>query len=665
VRAFDAGVPSQIGIILSGILSLLGDRLLSNTTVFTMGMVVAGLCALVVWRMRPRYADALVAALRAGRIEVFSGGERIFAGLAGDLDARRILTTALDDPRPLNQQLAAEMLARSGAAASFPNLVERLPRVTPDVRAAFIRALGQMGAKGAAKPVAACLPDPSPAVRAAALEALPVLAEPNDPKIAAMIRPLLHDPEFSVRIPAAVSLAKCGGGNEAAAALLEFLDNTTEETATAAILNAYGLVLPCADQPASEAVEAIIRCLSDRSRVVRSAACRGLASVSTVPALKELAHCLSDPAAEVRSAAARALQSAGAVAIPFSLAELQSTPDPEIVLAALPAGDPAILSPLRDYARGELRQLREWREAGRALPPEGRAAAFLAALVEARASRAEQHFIKVMGLLGDENGMQLIARTLKGADQETRAIAVEALDTLGDKQLVKDFLPLLEDASTGNELRLVKNDETCRGIQRLIHEADPWVRALAIRTAGELELTGLIPEIQPWLTGPDEMTREAAFETLQQLGGAVDTLQTLSVVERTLLLREIPLFKDLSADDLVQLAHVAKERWFDDGAVVCRRGEIGAELFVIAAGQVRVTTQNNGQERQLAIRQTGEFIGEMAIIESAPRVATITAAGEVRTLVIGAAEFQAILLERPAVAMAVMRGLSSRLRELS
>jgi HEAT repeat protein len=669
VRAFDAGVPAQIGIILSGILMLIGDRLLTNTTVFAMGMLVAGLCAFVVWRMRPLYGEALVAALRAGRIEVFTSGERIFSGLASDLEARRVLTTALDDPKAQNQQLAAEMLARSGMAAAAPALIDRLPRVDSIVRAVFIRTLGQLGVKDAVAPVAAFLADPIPAVRAASLEALPLLVEWDSPETVALVRPLLKDSDFAVRIQAAVSLAGCGDGKGAAGALLEFLNNAREEASRVNIVKALGQVFravsPTADQVAGSAVEAVIRCLVDESPFVRRAACSALTTVSAPAALKGLTECLSDSAPEVRAAAAQVLQSAGPAATSIVLTLLPAAPDPGIVLAALPAGDPAIITPLRGYARVELRQLREWHEAGRTIPRTSRASVFLASLMEARADQCEQRLIKVIGLLGNEHVMKLIARTLKTSDKETHATAIEALDTLGDKQLVKDFIPLLEDFSDSNGHKYVQTEQTLIVIRRLITDGDPWLRAVAMRAAGELELTSLIPDVQRWLTSADEMTREAARETLHQLGGKVDTLTTLSLVERTLLLREIPLFKDLSPDDLVQVARTAEERWFDEGAVICRQGEIGDELFVVAAGQVRITKQSNGQERELAIRQTGEFIGEMAIIDSAPRVATVTAVGEVRTLVITGVEFQAILRERSEVSMAVMRALSHRLRELS
>ncbi len=143
----------------------------------------------------------------------------------------------------------------------------------------------------------------------------------------------------------------------------------------------------------------------------------------------------------------------------------------------------------------------------------------------------------------------------------------------------------------------------------------------------------------------------------------METLQTISPLERILLLREVPLFAELTPDDLEQIADVAREQVYPDGAVIIPEGEEGDEMYVIASGQARVTKQYAGIEKHLATRGVGEFIGEMAIIESTPRSATLHAEGEVRTLVIDGNAFKSILRDRPEVSFAVLRGLSRRLRE--
>lgn len=87
-------------------------------------------------------------------------------------------------------------------------------------------------------------------------------------------------------------------------------------------------------------------------------------------------------------------------------------------------------------------------------------------------------------------------------------------------------------------------------------------------------------------------------------------------------------------------------------------------MYVIADGSVRVGRTSGGTDLLLAERGRGDFVGEMAIIEAAPRSATLLTRGEVRVLAIEGETFKRILRERPDVSLAVMRSLSRRLREM-
>ena len=78
-----------------------------------------------------------------------------------------------------------------------------------------------------------------------------------------------------------------------------------------------------------------------------------------------------------------------------------------------------------------------------------------------------------------------------------------------------------------------------------------------------------------------------------------------------------------------------------------------------------VIKKNGNEEIVLATRNDGEFVGEMAILESAPRSATLKAHGDVRVLVINGDAFNSILFDRPEVAVAVLRKMSTRVRELN
>ncbi len=669
VRSFDSGVPEQIGVALSGVLLILGERVLSTTQIFVMGMIVAAACGALVWRMRTQYGAALVDALRAGRFEVFGAGERAFAGFRGDAGAIRVALTALADAKPSIRRLAAEMLARMQATSAAPALIDALRDADADVRVAAMRALSELGAGEAAHSLVVLLGDAEPRVRTGALDALPRLQPQVTPTVLSAIESLLGDRDLNVRAKAAVALARYGEARRALPALDALLRDARPEARVLA-LDALGDVAAAqrsahrdGSRPAFD-LAPVIHALGDESVRVRRAACRCLAQAQAEAALWALAARLGDADASVRGAAAASLRAFGAKATLRLLDVLRSEHSEahEAALDAIDPGDPTVTEPLREYARREIAQAKAWRELAAAIPRAGRVTKLLCETLETRAARSEQRLVKTVGLLGHGDAMEWVAKSLKARDAETRAAAVETLETLGDKQLAREIIPLLEDAPAHAGRTL----QAAPALDRLLAHKDTWLRALAARAAAEIDARELIPSLQSLMSDADALTREAARDALAHFAevAPMETLQTVSLMERILLLRDVPLFADLSPDDLKQIADVAREHLYADGALLCRQGEEGAELFVLAAGQVRVTQRSNGVEKVLATRRAGDFIGEMAIVESAPRSATVRAEGEVRALVIDADAFKAILRDRPEVSLAVLRGVSRRLREL-
>ena len=144
----------------------------------------------------------------------------------------------------------------------------------------------------------------------------------------------------------------------------------------------------------------------------------------------------------------------------------------------------------------------------------------------------------------------------------------------------------------------------------------------------------------------------------------MQTLHTLSLMERILFLKRVPLFAKLPPAELKQVAAIAEEHLFTDGEIIAQQNEPGDELYVIVSGKVRVLVRSDGDvEAELAVRGAGEYVGEMAVISQKPRMARLVAAGDVRTLCIGQKQFEGILRERPETSLAVMRVLCDRLRE--
>lgn len=671
VLGFDAAVPSQIGVVLSGVLLVLANRGLGTTQIFTMGIVVALICGYLVWRMRGAYGAALVLALRAGRFEVFAGGEGSLARFRGNASAIRVAVDALHDAKASTRRLAVEILAKMRVDSAVPELVKTLQDSDLEVRLQAMRALGALEANDAADAIAGTITS-DPATRACALEVLTGLEFTPKPSLLQKLEDLLPDPNRNVRAQTMVLLARLGQAPLALGELTADLKKDPESRVAAlGALIRIAVFKPAVLDRSGFDLAPIIAAANDPLPLVRRAACEALCRIGGERAIEALVARLSDSDSLVRKAAADSLRASGAEAALQVVHVLKNGLDiaQDAALDALIPDDPRLLEPLTQYAQREIDQTLTWRELAGSVPPGGKATNLVRELLHTRAMQSEQRLIKTVGLLGNQEAMDLVAKSFNSRDPETRAEAVETLETLGNKQLAKAIIPLLEDALATEDQPSEANSE--EALAHLMTQRDAWARALGARAAAELDLHELEPNLKILAKSDhDPLARQAAREALRQLDGStnevgqMETLQTVSSLERILLLREVSLFEELSPDDLKQIADIAREKLYPDGAALFREGEEGDELCVLASGQVAVVRGSNGKEKVVAHRGAGEVLGEMAILESAKRSATVRAEGDVRALVIDADAFKSILRDRPEVSLAVLRVLSRRLREM-
>ena len=132
----------------------------------------------------------------------------------------------------------------------------------------------------------------------------------------------------------------------------------------------------------------------------------------------------------------------------------------------------------------------------------------------------------------------------------------------------------------------------------------------------------------------------------------------LSTFERILFLKSVDLFQRLSNDDLAYVAQIAQEVGFDRGDEIIREGEIGDALYILVEGSVEVCKGS----MQLAILREKEPFGEMGILDSEPRSATVRALDDLLLLRIDRDAFDALMEERMEIARSVIHVLLQRLR---
>jgi CRP-like cAMP-binding protein len=135
----------------------------------------------------------------------------------------------------------------------------------------------------------------------------------------------------------------------------------------------------------------------------------------------------------------------------------------------------------------------------------------------------------------------------------------------------------------------------------------------------------------------------------------------ITTVEKVLFLKSIDLFRALPSEELAQIAEIAEEQPLGKGDFVFTEGEPGDALYLIVEGKVKVH-KGDKQLIQLGLR---DVFGEMAVLDSEPRSASVTVLEDAVLLKIGRDDFRDILSERPEIAMGVMKVLTRRLRETS
>lgn len=117
----------------------------------------------------------------------------------------------------------------------------------------------------------------------------------------------------------------------------------------------------------------------------------------------------------------------------------------------------------------------------------------------------------------------------------------------------------------------------------------------------------------------------------------------------------LPLFASMGTRQLRELARVASVRDYEQGANIVRVGEAGNSFYLLLEGRATVA----GKPRGLG---PGDYFGEMAILDGAPRSATITAATPVRAIRLPRGAFMKAIREDPRMALAIMATLAERVR---
>jgi CRP-like cAMP-binding protein len=128
--------------------------------------------------------------------------------------------------------------------------------------------------------------------------------------------------------------------------------------------------------------------------------------------------------------------------------------------------------------------------------------------------------------------------------------------------------------------------------------------------------------------------------------------------EKVDLLRNVPLFAATSRRELARVASIATEAEYEQGVTLIREGSDDDGFFILLHGEVDVRRR----ARLLRTLKRGDFFGEIGLIASAPRTASVTTGTPVDVLRISGKDFKNVLSESPTLALKVLEALGNRLQ---
>ncbi len=132
----------------------------------------------------------------------------------------------------------------------------------------------------------------------------------------------------------------------------------------------------------------------------------------------------------------------------------------------------------------------------------------------------------------------------------------------------------------------------------------------------------------------------------------------LTSIERLLLVRGVPIFKELRDEFLVRLASIMNEVSYPSNKMIFAQGQEGRSLYIVTAGKVRVHIG----DKDLAILEKGSCFGEMSLFDAEPRSASVTAISNCDCLVLTQQQLYEAIDETPDIAVNIIRLLSRRIR---
>lgn len=381
---------------------------------------------------------------------------------------------------------------------------------------------------------------------------------------------------------------------------------------------------------------ALVRCLRDPSLEVRREALRQALRWTPPAELQQafaeaLADGLSSRDRDVRRLAAEAMAAQSPEALSLTLPLLLARD--EVAAAAVEAlvrsGNPALFQRVRHYLDSQLASAQQMAQLSARVSSmlhrlDGDPAVAYALLrigLDDYVRSAAECGLAAMRALHGKRGFATVERGLASEEPQARGEALETLLNFGPGWLSGPLARLLEpDSFDPMVARPLSREE----LEALASHSDRWVRQVS----------------------------QAAIEGLDER------------MKQLIALKQVPLFSTLTLPQLEAIDRLMVTRHYVRGETIFRKGDVGAELFVVIEGEIRIHLDSSGHELTLARHGPGTVLGEMSVFDEQPRSASALATVDSTVRVLRRDRLHAIVEEHPEILLEFIKNLSHRLREM-
>jgi hypothetical protein len=281
-------------------------------------------------------------------------------------------------------------------------------------------------------------------------------------------------------------------------------------------------------------------------------------------------------------------------------------------------------------------------------------------LMQRRRERAIDRVLQRLGLSSEGETGRRVREGLSAPDRATREAAVEGLRAHIPQATAAQLLSVYrataeEEAALPTVIDILK----ARALS-----TDPYVRAVALHLLGELNgLDATITQLQP---DEHDVVREVCMaiqERMKAPGATATAKGRLTTIEKMFALGAAPMFSHLTLQGIAELADASVDVEYAPGQILCEQDERGEEVFILLAGEVLILRGRGADEHVINIVGPGSLIGEMAVLDPAPRSATARAGAKgVHVLRLNGDAFREVLNANPTIASGIIRTLAQRLR---